>query len=78
MKRQGNGAGCGCLLGILCLNVVLGGLSTAYCLFALTGRTIPWWGDALIGLVAGEVTVPLMIVLWLLSQFGVHFAVPVR
>lgn len=65
-------ANCGCTVAVLIFNLALGGWSFAYCLSALAGKSIPWYGDVVIGMFAGEVTVPLAIVLWLLSLFGIH------
>ena len=47
-------------------------LSLPQCLWALTGRTAPWWADAVCGTVGGEVTVPLALILWVLRLAGVE------
>lgn len=64
-----------CLLIILILlfNVILGGFCFDYSLYAILGKDIPWYGDAICGFVSGEIVVPLAIVLWVLSWFGVSF-----
>ena len=63
--------GCGCG-SILLVNLTLGGVSFWYCLKEIAGMAIPWYGNAIIGLFTGQITVPLAIVLWLLSLFGIH------
>lgn len=65
--------GCGCT--ILLFNLLLGGWSVDYCLNAILGKNIPWYGDVIIGLFTAEVSVPLAIVLWILSLFGIHFPI---
>jgi hypothetical protein len=65
----------GCVLpwlAFLTFNVALGAWTFSYCLWALTGRTAPWWADAVCGLVGGEVTVPLALILWVLRLAGVE------
>jgi hypothetical protein len=71
MKEKGSGASlvsCGCLL---IFNLLLGGISVNYLLDVFLGKTIPFIGAALIGLVAGEFTVPVAFVVWILKSFGV-------
>lgn len=67
---SGNPMSCGCL--ILLFNVLLGGWSVDYCLGFILNKDVPWYIDMLIGLIAGEVTIPTAIILWILSYFGVH------
>lgn len=59
--------GCGCL--ILLLNLLLGGWSVDY-LLQFLGKNIHWIGDVLIGLVIGQFTIPIALVIWLLQLFG--------
>lgn len=71
MKQESAGTtlvNCGCLL---IFNLLIGGWSVNYLLDAFLGKTIPFIGAALIGLVAGEVSVPVAIVVWLLRLFNV-------
>ncbi len=64
------GGPCGCWLLIVIFNVVLGGWSVDV-LLALFDKDIPFWGDALIGLIVGEVTIPVALVYTILHYFGV-------
>lgn len=57
----------GCL--ILLLNLLLGGWSVDY-LLQFLGKNIHWIGDVLIGLIAGQFTIPIALVIWLLQLFG--------
>lgn len=59
--------GYGCL--ILLLNLLLGGWSVDY-LLQFLGKNIHWIGDVLIGLVIGQFTIPIALVIWLLQLFG--------
>jgi len=64
--------GCGCFSYILLIlfNVVVGGWSVVEIL-SWMGKTIPIWADGLIGLVVGELSVPVAIVGWILKICGV-------
>lgn len=59
----------GCMVTVMILNVILGGVSFHYCLWSIFGKDIPWYGDAVFGLFAGEVTIPLAVVVWILRLF---------
>ena len=61
---------CGCMLLLLVINLLAGGWSVNYILLAFLGKTIPFWGAALIGLFAGEISIPAAIVISLLKFFG--------
>jgi hypothetical protein len=63
----------GCVVAWLAFLLVFGGWSVNYCLNVLLQKDIPFVGDILIGLFAGSITIPLAIVLWILSLFGVTF-----
>jgi hypothetical protein len=62
---------CGCGLILFVTNVLLGAWSVNYLLGFFLERTIPFLGAALIGLVAGQFTLPVAIVVALLRWFGV-------
>ena len=71
-KAKGDGTGCvGCLT-VIVFNCTVGGLCFHYCLQQLLAKNIPWYADAFCGLFAGEVAVPLALVLWVLACFGVN------
>ena len=70
-NENGNGAGCGCMLLALLFNLALGGFSFDYCLWFVFGKDIPWYADAVCGIFLAEITVPGMIVCWILNLCGV-------
>lgn len=55
---------------IVGVNVTLGAMSVDYILFWL-GKDIPFLADAAIGLFAGEITIPIAVIGWILKCFGV-------
>ena len=69
MRNEGKGS-CGCLIIILVVNALLGAWSVNV-LLALFDKTIPLIGAILIGLVAGEITIPLAVIVAILQAFGV-------
>ena len=72
MRNNDSGiAQLGCCLGVVIINLTIGSWSVAYLLDFFLNKNIPWIGDALLGLVAGEVTVPVALVVWLLRSFNV-------
>lgn len=66
LEKSGLFGGCGCILLILGINLLLGGASFDYVLYSVLGKDIPWYGDMLAGLFVGEFTVPAAIVCWIL------------
>lgn len=62
---------CGCYLIIFAFNVTVGGLSVNYLLQFFLDKTVPFIGAAIIGLFTAQLTVPVAIVVWILSRFGV-------
>lgn len=68
-----SGGGCGCA--IILFNLLVGGWSVNYCLYAFLGKDVPWYIDVLIGLFVAEISVPTAIVLWILSHFGIQFPI---
>ena len=65
------GCGIGCFFGFMLFNAILGGVSVDYCLWWIAGKNIPFFADMIIGFFVAEISIPLMVVLWLLSLFGV-------
>lgn len=71
------GGYCGCILLVLLFNILLGGVTTQYVAqfwggyFTHQAVTIPFFVCALVGLVLGELTIPLAAITWLLS-FIIH------
>lgn len=61
----------GCCLGILLFNLILGAWSVNIILLEFLGKTIPWFGAMLIGLVAGEISVPVALVISILKFFHI-------
>ena len=71
-REAGTFSGCGCLvwLAVIASNLTLGGMSVNYLLEVWFGRNISWIGDVVIGLFVAELSVPAVIVTWLLRYFG--------
>lgn len=64
--------GCAVVVGLF--NLFIGTWTFSYDLWIIFGKQAPLLIDAICGLILGEVTVPLAMVLWLLNVGGVHFA----
>lgn len=62
---------CGCGILMLIFNFFIGGWSVNYLLVEFLGKNIPFWGSCLIGMFAGEISVPLAVVVWILKYFGI-------
>lgn len=62
---------CGCLILVGVLNATIGWWSVTYLVETLLHKAIAWPWALLIGLIAGEVTIPAAIVVWLLKVAGV-------
>ena len=71
-KLKVESSGCGCMIAFLIFNLALGGVSFDYCLWFIFGKNIPWLGDVICGFILAEITVPLMVICWLLKMFGVE------
>ena len=74
MKRYKRDTGllqCGCVLLILVFNLLIGGWSVNYLLAFFLTKTIPFIGAALIGLIIGEISVPVAVVIAILQYFNV-------
>jgi len=48
---------------------VISGITFDWCLWSLFAKDIPSWADVLCGIFLGEITIPLGIVLWIISFF---------
>ena len=70
-KEMQNNPPTGCFV-VMILNLLLGGWSFDYCLWAIFGKDIPFWGDMICGFFAGEVTIPLAIVCFILRCCGIE------
>jgi hypothetical protein len=64
-------ASCGCGILLILFNLFIGGWSVNYLLQFFLAKTISFFGAMLIGLFAGELTVPTAIVIVLLRWFKV-------
>ena len=62
MSRSGGSGvacgGCGCWIAVLVINLLIGGWCLNYSLDFLIGKQLPMIAAAPIGLVAGEITIP--------------------
>ncbi len=61
----------GCLA-FFALALTFGAYLFDYCVKFIFGVSLPWYLNAVGGVVGSEVTLPLAIILWLLSLGGVH------
>lgn len=50
--------------------IALGGVCFDYVLSIWCHKDIPWWGDAICGLICSAVVVPAALVTWLVQMFG--------
>jgi hypothetical protein len=64
-------ATCGIYLLIAVVNLFLGGISVQYLIEVFTTKVIPFWGAAIIGLFAGEITIPVAVIVYLLKLFNI-------
>lgn len=62
---------CGCALIIFVLNLIFGGMSVNYLLEVFANKVIPFGWAMVIGMFAGEITIPVALVTWILKHFGV-------
>jgi len=62
---------CGCYLFLFLLNLLMGGWSVNYLLMFFAGKVIPFFWATVIGLFAGEISIPVAIVIWILRFCGV-------
>lgn len=62
----------GCLIQIafIVLYIWLGAISVEYIL-SWVNKDIPMFGDIIVGLIGGSVTIPVAIIGWILKLFGV-------
>ncbi len=51
--------------------VALGAYCFAYCLDAAFAKNIPWYADAVVGLVGGALFIPLAIAAWVCQLCGI-------
>jgi hypothetical protein len=65
------GVNCGCIVLIGIFNLALGGWSVNYLIHFFTNDKIPFLAAALIGLFAGELSIPGAIIVAILRMFGV-------
>ena len=71
MRRFGQWGLKGCILSILLFNLLLGGWSVNFLLDFFLARTIPFVGAAGIGMVVGELSVPVAIVMFILVRYEI-------
>jgi hypothetical protein len=70
MRKHTSSMGCLPIIIILVINITIGAWSVGEIL-SWFGKDIPLIGDGLIGLVVGEVSIPIAIAGWLLKLFGI-------
>lgn len=62
---------CGCYSIILLLNLLFGGVSVNYLLEVFLSKTIPLFWAVVIGIFAGQFTIPVAVIVWVLKLTGV-------
>jgi hypothetical protein len=62
---------CGCWILVMLINISVGAWSVNLLFDTFLNKTIPLIGAIVIGLVAGEITIPIAIVVWVLKIFHV-------
>jgi hypothetical protein len=67
------GGTCGCFLFILLLNLTVGAFCFDYSLGAIFGKHVGWFLCMVGGMFLGELTIPLAVVLAIISAAGVAF-----
>jgi hypothetical protein len=67
----------GCIVAFFLFGITVGAFAFNYCVNFIFGISPPWYINV-IGVIGGEVTFPLAIVLWLLSLGGLHGPLIVR
>jgi len=56
-----------CYLVVFILTVLASGQSVEYCLYVFVGKSLPFWVACILGLIIGEITIPLAIAMWCLG-----------
>lgn len=64
-------ATCGCYVLVAIFNVLVGGWSINYILDVFVHKMLPFGWAMVIGLFAGEISVPVAIVIAILKHFGI-------
>ena len=72
----GGGTCCVLLLLMLAINLIFGGMCTEYCLHYWFNRHVPFIIASIIGLVAGELTIPAAVVTFLLVYYEAMPIIP--
>jgi hypothetical protein len=62
----------GCIIAFFLFGITIGAYAFNYCVNFIFGVTLPWYINVVGGVLGGEVTLPLAIILWLISLAGVH------
>jgi hypothetical protein len=62
---------CGCTIFIVVLNLLVGGWSVNYILTFFLDKAIPFFWATVIGLFAGEITIPVAVIVAILHYFGI-------
>ena len=70
-KKNDGWKGCACSLVLLALNITLGTVSTNYLLMFFLGKTVPVLWAVVIGVIGGEVIIPVAAVVWILRFVGI-------
>lgn len=68
--RSYGSAGCLFLLVVYAIVATIGGVCFDYSLDAITGKDVPWYADAVAGVVASPIVVPTAVVCWIVELSG--------
>jgi hypothetical protein len=64
--------GCGAQSILFAIYWIAGYIAFSYCIGSLFGKVLPWYANLVGGLILGEVSIPAMIVCWILRLCGLH------
>lgn len=64
--------GCFAILLLVAGYVAIGAIAVDFCLWFLLGKSIPWIGSVVLGLIFGEIALPFAFLFWVLWILGAH------
>lgn len=65
-------APCGCYLAALAFNISIGAWLFDYALYSILGKDVPWYVDAIVGLITAQIMLLVAAVCWVLRLTGME------
>jgi hypothetical protein len=62
---------CGCAILWIIIGAIVGGIATNYLLAVFFTKNIPFIWDMIIGVIGGEVLIPMALIVWILKMLKV-------